>query len=675
MAEPSQNYFASETDPLKLTERVAGRVGEIAKILDFDEAANAYEHLYGASLRLGAQSQVVRDGEAGQLIKVRVNKAKALRTSVVGLILGPPKNWRPQARNSDVESRSAVLMASNLLEHFWKRDGLSVFCDEWIGNGIGFRASYALPEWAPGLGDAQAVDPESGQAYFAGGLRVREILPWDVFFDGEYRSWAELPWVCARTYENKYDLAALETDENKKAAILKATGDWLVTKGRFKRTSMTSDVVAVHTFWHRPSPAVPNGLTLKFIDGATAVGQPGPCAEIPLERFAPGVRTDTAEGDSQWQSTLGIQELTDGVHSSVASNFNALGTQSIAMDSRDNISRDRINNLTVFETSPGHEKPAALQLTRNPDGFDKYLELMAAAQTDIVGLNDVAQGAPQTAQMNAEAFALLASMAVQRNGTTQRRALDAVGRLGGKVIRILADNMSDDQAVQIAGRAAALAYPMKEVTASKLKAISSVYVEVGNPLEQTAAGRLQLLQLHMKANPNMRPEDIQQVVETGRLEQALSVERDEDLFIEWENGEISEGRTPAVHYSDDHLKHARKHRVTVLTPGARMDAPTLQADSQHFLMHYREFWGVPQGADPRSDPQFFDRMRVLLGQSAPSAVGPPPMGGPPAGAPPQPEPGGQEPPSDSQGAPPALSADVTQAKVPQPEAPATVLPQ
>ena len=673
MADPLQ-YFASETDPQKLVAAVAARVGEVAKQFDFSEEANAYEHLFGASLRLGSQSMVVTHGDAQQLIKMRVNKAKALRASLVGLILGPPLTWRASARNADVESRSVVLMGQNLLEFSWKQNGLGVFCGEWVGNGIAFKASYALADWMPQLGEAVAPDYTAGdgQLLWSGGLRVREVLPWDVYFDSEYRSWQDVPWVCIRTYENRFDLAALESDEATKAAIIGASGDWLTAKGGGKRNNQSPDVVAVHRLWHKPCPAVPNGLELRFLDGQTVIGQPKPCGEIPLERFSPDVRADSAHGDSQWQSTLGIQEMTDSVHSSVASNFNALGTQAVMMDSRDNISRDRLNNLMVFETAPGREKPAGLQLTRNPEGFDKWLEMMASAQTDLVGLNDVAMGSPDTAQMNAEAFTLLASMAVQRNGATQRRALDAIGRLGQRVIKVLAENMSEEQAISIAGRAAQLSYPMQDVTPDKLKAITSVHVEVGNAMEQTSAGRLQLLQLYMQSNPNMRPEDMQQVIETGRLEQAMNVQRDEDLFIAWEIDEILAGRSPVVHVSDDHLKHCAKHRVVVLTPAARASEAVIKADAQHFLMHYREFYGTPEGVDPRSDPQYFDRMRVLLGQSAPSAVGPPPMGGPPAGGPTQPEQGGSSPPSNLQGIPPALEPPKAEGAQP-PEAPPTVL--
>jgi hypothetical protein len=232
--------------------------------------------------------------------------------------------------------------------------------------------------------------------------------------------------------------------------------------------------------------------------------------------------------------------------------------------------------------------------------------------------------------------------------------------------------MSEEQAISIAGRAAQLSYPMQDVTPDKLKAITSVHVEVGNAMEQTSAGRLQLLQLYMQSNPNMRPEDMQQVIETGRLEQAMNVQRDEDLFIAWEIDEILAGRTPMVHVSDDHLKHAAKHRVVMLTPAARANEAVVAADAQHFLMHYREFWGLPEGVDPRTDPQYFDRMRVLLGQSAPSAVGPPPMGGPPAGGPTQPEQGGSSPPSNLQGIPPALEPPKAEGAQP-PEAPPTVL--
>jgi hypothetical protein len=685
----SRAYFAAPDPEIsdkqqrlaKLCESIAGRV---AKMQDrpMDEWQHVHQRLYRQPLRL------MRDGREGELVKMHVATAKALLKSQVGLILGPPIMWRPSARNSDVESRSAVLMTANLLEFFWKQFGLGTFCGEWCEAGIGFKAAYALPSWEPGLGKATGVDYSvgGGQLVFAGGLRIRLVMPWDVYFDEAYRSWEELPWVCVRTWEPRHRLAALEKDEERREAILAHEDE-----SKDVQHNKGEDVVGVYNFFHKDLPELPGGMTLRFLSGKIPLSV-GPFNDEWPERFAGAVQLDSPHGDSQWQATMQIEELTDGVHSSLASNLSAFGTQSVSIDARDDIQKDKLNNLLVFSRQPGSQfEPKGMQLTSQPNGADKLLEMWAHAMLDICGLNDVSQGQPDTAQMNAEAFALLASKAVERNGQTQRRMLDSIAKLGLRVVKLLAENMPEEVAVAIAGKSARLAYPSPGATKTKLGQIASVFVEVGNALEQTPAGRLQLFQMYQKAAMDagkaLSPEDIQQVVETGRLEQAVDIDRDEDLFIAFENDEILAGRTPQPLWTDDHLKHGKEHRVTTLTPAARQTPAVVAASDQHLMMHYTQYWDPPPGATwgpppkqppdpalgpplkvitPRQDPQFPDRIRILLGQQAPGQVGPPSSGGaPPPGQPPSDQPAG---------APPALAPP--QPPPPEsPEAPPTVLPQ
>jgi hypothetical protein len=274
--------------------------------------------------------------------------------------------------------------------------------------------------------------------------------------------------------------------------------------------------------------------------------------------------------------------------------------------------------------------------------------------------------------MNAAAFAILKSAATERNSTGQRRAFDAIGRLGSKILRILAANVTEEEALAIGGRAARLNYPVKKWTGADLEAIATCYVEVGNALEQSVAGRVQILQSLKEAGVQMTAEDVQQVYETGRMESALQPAREESLLVEWENSEMMDGATPVVHWAHNHLNHYPKHACLASQPVALAEPSAMKALEQHLAWHYREFWGLPDGVDPKSDPQYFDRVRVMLGQQAPSAVGPPPPQA--AGGPPQPQPGGQSPPSDSQGAPPALqppkSPDAGEA--PSPEIPSVL---
>lgn len=702
-AQPTNEYFAAAASD-RIGAAVSGRIAEIAVDFDFsDTSETVYQHLFGESLKLGSQTQVVRKGEQAQLIQVRVNDAKALLESVVGMMLQAPMTWRATASNSDVESRGAVLLGQNLADSQWKRGGMGKFCGESIKAGIGFRSTLAFGEWKKMLGspigtqpteapiapapekvppDAPAAEaaPLAEEPVFEGDLRWRHILPWDFFYDTEYRSWEETPWVAVRVYDNKWDVVAEfpktlpqggEKEGGDTLALLVGKDAWLPAKTRQMTRATSHDVVAVWHFLHRKTPSVPNGRHV-IMCGPACVLADGPLElpKIPIARFAPGERVDSAVGDSQWQSVLGVQEMTDSVESAVASNLDALGTQIVAMSEGTNTSEDDLNGLKLFKLPPSGQPPVGINLHKPAPGAAEWLKQKKSDKRDLVGLNDVSQGQPETAQMNAAAFALLDAAAVRRLGQMQRRAYDFIGEVGTLTMMFFAKYVTEERAVEVAGRAAKIGYPGKTWTGSKLKPLESLYVEVGNPLEQSVSGRIQIFQLLQGAAKDagqpLSPEDAQQILETGRLEQATKPERDESLLVDWENDEMAAGTTPQVHWAENHLHHCSKHRSVMLTPAAKTDPSVATAFEEHVMWHYREFYRLPEGMDPRTDPLFGDRIRVLLGQTAPGQVGPPPPG-PPPGMDGGTGPGGGSPPPPPALAPPD-SGDPNQQQLPMPVA-------
>lgn len=663
----SDSYFASDT--ANLLARCASRVEEAAGDFDFEHCRIAYEHLYGESLRLGAQDKVVRDGDQGELVKLRIARAKAIRESLVGLWLAAPISWKCTAKNSDAQNRSAVQGAQAVMDSEW-RNGMQKFAAEWGKSGAAFRDAYAYPDWHMGAGEEVMADPSTGQTFFEGKLRVRHVPKWACLYDKNYQSWEELPWVAVCLPESAYALAALhggpaeriegEDDAsysarmNIRAGILGADSllPKLTRNGR--TTSKTRDVVMVWHLFHRPDAACREGLEFHFINGGVQLGEPKSCKRIPIKRFAPATREDCPEGDSQWQSVLGIEEMLNSTNSSVASNFNTCATQIIVTDSSTVIDHNDLTNLSMLKIPPGGVEPKGVNLTKNPEGYGDWAEALKQDSLDIVGLNDVAQGNPEGANMSGVALALLKGAATERNSNPQRELFTSVAGLGYEMLQLCAENMSEEQFLQVAGRSSALNIPQRKVSKSQLGLLTGVQVEIGNALEQSPAGRLQIFEYLLKLGAIKTPEDAQQVIETGQLPPSTDPARMQSLLIAYENQQIAEGITPPVHARQNHILHVQGHQPNCENPAILGDDAALQADQEHFDWHYREYWGLPDGVVPKTDPMYFDRVRVMLGQAAPSAVGPPPMGGEvPAGGAPSPvsEEGPSGPPN---GAPPAL---------------------
>lgn len=656
-----ETYFAA--DAQNLVARVAGRVEECAQDFDFSHCATAREHLFESSVEMGSQTQVTRVGAEGEQLKVRASRPKAIRESLVGLWLNAPINWRATAKTADAQSRGAVAGAQSLLESEWKR-GMSTFALTWAKAACAYREAYAFPDWNKGGGEPTMGD-DSGHIFFEGATRVRLIMPWDCVFDLAYKSWEELPWVAVRTTENKWAVAALEaggpdkgeaeSDEEfnarqaKRQAILTAS-EWMPPKFR-RRISKDTDTIGVWHLFHRSDAAVPGGLSLRFINPQVMLGQPGPCRRIPVKRACPAVREDTPLGDSQWLSILGLDQLLNSTDSAVASNFDALATQIVATDPSMSI-ETHPSGLIQMKVPAGSNRPEGVNLVRNPEGYGDWREAVKADELDIVGLNDVSQGQPDTAQMNAAAFAQLRGAAIERNTGAQKMMFAAIAELGLELLLLCAENMSGEQYLSVAGKSGALNIPTRKVYPSQLGMLSEVAVDIGTPQEQSPAGRGELLTHYIQigAINASNAEQIPHVIETGRMEPVTDPAKMESLLIDFENQQISFGETPPVHARQNHLRHYQGHAVNCSNPTILGDPAAMEADEAHCDWHYREYWGLPEGMVPKADPLYFDRVRIMLGQQPPGQIGPPPI--PASAAPPSQE----QPPSDSpEGAPAALS--------------------
>lgn len=675
-------YFASEhpgDKPGDVIQRIATRVQECAKDLDLHDAAVAHEHLYGESLRWGSQSEVRRFGEVGELVRLRSPKAKAVLKSLVGLWLGAPKTWRPVARNDSV-AMSDVKKSADVCEWAYKEMGLEVFLAECAESGAVFKEVYALPSWDASKGGPVAVDfsMSGGSLVWSGGLTIRMVQKWDCFFDRQYRSWEDVPWVCVRTYENRHDLAALHPEQAD--AIRSASDDWLKPGGKSEvstRRGAGKDVVGVLNFFHRPSPAVgESGLCVRFISGDVPLGQPTPCESLPVKRFAPATQLDSTHGDSQWVSILGLQQMFDRLHSAVQTNYDAYAEMSVEMPSDMVVSANRAAGVKVYERPPGMP-PGQVQplvLAREIPGAGETLGFLKSEIVDGVGLNDVSQGQPDSAQMNAQAFAILKSAATERNALSQRRLLDFLGQLGAAVLKLLAENMGEEDVITIAGRTGS--FPATQVRREQLLG-DGVYVEVGSALEQSVEGRMQIVEYGLKAGAIKDASGVVETLRTGRYPDEVNRVASAKALIKWENEEILAGKVPTVYFTHDHLQHCVSHACVGDNPAALGNDAALKALKAHVDWHYQQFYGAqPQvGPDgqpgqlppPEADPQYPDRLRILLGQQAPGQVGPPPMGAPSGTPPPaQGESSSSAPPTN--GVPSALSPETEQ------EVPATIVP-
>lgn len=660
MSRPHQYFAATNKADIgkKLREKIVELVNDNVNTLR-EEYATAYRYAYGRDMGFGITSGVTREGEQGELASLRVNYARSNAKAFVAMVTAPGVTWNVSARNADVGAQAATSLGKHILEDEWKNRGLNVTYLQGVEIAEFFSEVFWFPEWDMSLGPVIATVPDPDRPGFSkvvrgGDVRYHKLLPWDVFRDDRAKSFESLSWLFLRVYKNRWDLAAENprcTDgtpsfekiiSSKENEMLRA-----IDVGQ-RGVSEKTDQVPVWYFFHKPTPALPWGREVIFVhdecvlrDRALKYCDPAD-PEWPIVRLAADEMYDSAHGYTQFWDSLGPQEVVDSLETAITTNETSFGVQNIWYEKGTEVhAQDLALGVRAMEIPKGARPPGAVQLTQSPKEIFDHVKILKGDIRQLMGLNDAAMGQPESAQMNAQAFAVLVSMAIQQASPFQKRCIDALSELGTKVLKIKRSRITRERSLQITGASSSSLYAEEKYTGSKLAPVSRVTVEIGNPMEQTAPGRALILQTMAQAGLLHNAEELQQVVETGRIEPATRGLRDELMLIQAEYELLSRGQNPPVHSFQDHPLHCRENASVLANPENLGSPEIVNAVQQHIDAHYQNFFGVP----PNADPQRLDRMRFLLGQGPmPAPMPPPGAPPPPAGAGPGPGgPGGPPP--------------------------------
>ncbi len=636
----SQDYYFAAATVEDIGQALAGRLEDCLTVPGGREAQwrSAYEAYYGWDVGGGSSHTVSRGGDVGEQALLRINHARRAAGALLSILMGPKFAWRAEAPNSDPRSRSAIIITQHLLEWLWKQKKLSRLAARWAEQAILMSESFLFPEWDMSLGPVEGPDDATGSLLRQGDLKFHTLLPWDIAREEAWRTYEDSPYLFARVLKNKWDLAALYPvdvlGEEAREKIVNATSDAMVRDYSYSRLrGVSPDIVPVWYFFHRPCPSLPMGRQTIFLHGECVL-RDRPLedtypAGIPLHRFALGEQFDTPHGYSSWWDSMAIQELIDGVESAVATNLLTYASQSIAIEQGSKVDATHGFGNRIIEYPKGSRPPEPVQLATIPQHVLPYLAEKAKTVNMMVGLNDVFMGDPQTAQMNAQAFALLASQAIVANGPGQQTLISALGELGTGAVATYRKNVLEERQVPVVGRHNKHLFSTLRFRGSDLEPIDGVIVQVGNALEQTPAGRFQLANTYKEWGFLTTPEQAEQVLESGKLEPATQTVRDALLLVAHENEQLREGQPPVCHTWHDHPMHYREHAALASDPEVLKNPQTIILVQAHNDEHYREYFGWPDLLPVQQDPQYLLRMRMLLGQDVQALMAAPPMMGAP----------------------------------------------
>lgn len=642
----SQQYWAAIQDNKAFGTRLKAKLEECREALmassHMEHVRTAYAHNFGQDVEgVGADaSAVTRSGAQSEQAEVRVPHARALAAGVVNIITGAKVAWTALPINNDHGAKAGCVTASGALEYYWKDKGVFAKAVGAVKEAVPLAEAVLFTPWDENLGAAAVgvpgKDGKPGQLVHEGDIAFHNVSTWDVLRDPNYKSWDALPWVAVVLWLNKYDVAATYPDYA--AEVMKQESS-AVRWTPMGTTAVDSDCIPVTHWFHKTTPALPNGGEAVALDSGCVLKRKALSKAfhnvLPVHRFAAGELWGTPFPYSSFWAALGVCQVADSIHTSLTTNITSTAPGIISAESNSEIAPNSIAGGTkILYRAPGSQPPVAVALQQASQYQFDYLDVLRKEAQQILNLNGTSLGTPDSAGMSGAAMALLSSMAIQNNSDLQGAWVDFVTRIGNCVLALWKEKVSTKRKIAISGRGRSSSVKALELDSEAMKGVDRVLVEIGNPLQQTAAGRFELAQLFLQVPGLVKtPEQLAAVVDTGRLDPLTQDLSNQLLLISQENEKLSDGVELIPMLTDDHRLHVREHPGVGASMEARSDPKVMAALQNHIAQHIKIL--------RETDPSILEAM----GQ-APLA---PPMA--PPGAP---------------GAPPAPGGDVSMAPPPAP---------
>lgn len=536
----------------------------------------AYYGIYGTD----SDHKISFSGEQGEYVSLPVNHFSNLARHIYVMITANRPIMQARAINTDYKSLSQTYLANGILDYYMREKHLEDALKNAVEMAIVLGSGFIKMEWNATAGEMYDADDETGETQYEGEIEFANLSPLDVVFDGTKESFNH-DWYLCRTFKNRFDLSA-KYPEFKDKILGKSTK----SDSSIYRMSMFSnddtDDIAVYEFFHKRTEALPDGRYMLFVDGdIVLLDAKLPYRTMPLFRIAPATIMGTPYGYSPMFDIFPIQEAINTLYSTIMTNQSQFGVQNLFVPDNSNLVIESLDGgMNIIK---GNAPPEPLQLTNTPKEVFDFLNLLITSAETISGVNSTTRGNPEASLKSGTSLALVQSMSLQFVSGLQQSYIKMIEDVGTALIAILKDFAMTPKVIALVGRNNRTL--LKEFTGDKISAINRVIVDVGNPLANSIAGRVEMAEQMMQMGIIKDARKYYEVLTTGRLDAAYEGEMDELLLIKRENELLLEGAAVQCSPLDQHSQHIAEHRAVLADPDLRTDFNLVRSVMDHIQDH------------------------------------------------------------------------------------------
>lgn len=565
-------------------------------------------------------------GVDGELVKININQLRSIIQSILSMTTSTRPAAIPKAINDDAQSLVQAALAEGLIDYFFKDKNIEEKTQSAAEAALVLGSGYVYLNWNPWKGDIESAnqDPITGEftdVKMTGDIDCFNPSIKEVYFDPAVKKWQENQWVIVyRTY-NKYELEKLfpeyaETIRNLKT---KQNRDYMDTSERVFYFSQESDeLIGIFEFYHKKTLLKPLGLKALILENGTCIHMEDYAEDVlPVFRLSPKDFINSQIGYATAFDLQGLQNAYDQIYSTMLTNINMFGLQSLQVPVGTELTRSDIGGPSMFEVPEGTDGVKAVDLLADLGPLINALNITEDQMETTSGQNSVSRGNIEASQRSGAALALVQSMAVQYNSSFQQNYGRLIEDTATHLFRLLKKNAKSKKTLSILGKDNSS--KTIDFTGDMISAIDRVVVDLGNPLMKTVAGRKEI-GLEMIQNGLIKtPEEYITLITTGQLKPLYKSVQSTLERIHKENDMFLDGVMPDINMLDDHRLHLQEHQVLLNNEAVRSNPEISQMVWDHMQEH------LAQWAFMSNDPKLANLL-LALGQQP--LQGPVPMMGP-----------------------------------------------
>jgi len=580
-------------------------------------------------------------GEQGENAQISLNHYRNISQHILTMITSTKPSFIAKSANGDSKSTIQAKLATSLLEYYLRDKSLERILKKAVEYALVLGSGYIKMEWNTSVGNVYEYDEDTGEEVREGDVQFKNLSPYDVLFDVS-REAENQDWVVCRTFKNKFDIITKYPDMADRIQGLK-TKDQFYTLRTVRNSFDESDDIPVYEFYHKKTETLPNGRYLLFLeDEIVLIDQDMPYPDLPIFRIAGADILGTSYGYSPMFPLLEIQDALNSTHSAILTNQNAFAVQSIFVKRGSDINPKSLEGgMNIIE---GNEAPVPINFTQTPGEVFNYAKMLEQQMETISGVNSVARGNPEASLKSGTALALVQASSLQYMSGLQQQYIRLMEDVATGLINMLKVFAKVPRIVALGG-ITNRSNMMKEFSGDDVSDINRITIEVGNPMANTHAGRVQMASDLLQYQLIKSPEQYISVMTTGRLDVMTdTIERNNDL-VRAENERMLLGLDTPVLATDNHVQHIQEHQAMLADLNVRTDEQMNGIILNHINEHIRlmretdpgllQVLGIPAlpPLPPPPQPQQPEQQQDM-GQRLPHSKAPDAEGGPMGEVPP-----------------------------------------